>query len=72
VGQAVFLRDGFDLVAQNAAKWRLAGVIWYSFRDPGYSLENCPFCESAGLFDVDGNPKPSWYEYVAETGGVPD
>jgi hypothetical protein len=72
VGQAVFLRDGFDLVAQNAAKWNLAGVIWYSFRDPGYGFENCPFCGSAGLFDVDGNPKPSWFEYVAETGGVPD
>ena len=71
-GQKQLLEQSFDLLEQNAAAWKLAGVVWYSFRDPGYGFEGCPFCESAGLFDVDGNPKPAWFSYVQTTGGSPD
>jgi hypothetical protein len=68
-GQRLLLEQSFQLLEANAAKWKLAGVVWYSFRDPGYGFENCPFCESAGLFDVDGNPKPAWFSFAQRTGG---
>jgi Glycosyl hydrolase catalytic core len=71
-GQRLLLEQSFQLLNQSAAKWKLAGVVWYSFRDPGYGFENCPFCASAGLFDVDGNPKPAWFSYVQATGGSPE
>ena len=71
-GQKLLLEQSFQLLEQNATKWKLAGVVWYSFRDPGYGFEGCPFCESSGLFDVGGNPKPAWPSYVQFTGGSPD
>ena len=71
-GQKQLLEQSFPLLEQNASKWNLAGVVWYSFRDPGYGFEGCPFCESAGLFDVDGAPKPAWFSYVRFTGGSPN
>jgi len=71
-GQRMLLEQSFQLLEQSASKWNLAGVVWYSFRDPGFGFEGCPFCESAGLFDVAGNPKPAWFSFVQETGGSPD
>jgi hypothetical protein len=71
-GQRLMLEESFQLLEDMRNKWNLAGVIWYAFRDPGFPLELCPFCSSAGLFDVDGQPKPSWFSYVQRTGGSPD
>lgn len=70
-GQRILLEQSFQLLEQGASKWKLAGVVWYSFRDPGFGFEGCPFCESAGLFDVNGDPKPAWFSYVQKTGGSP-
>jgi hypothetical protein len=71
-GQKTLLEQSFQLLEQNAAKWKLTGVVWYSLRDPGIEYDNCPFCSSAGLFDVDGNPKPAWPSFVQFTGGSAD
>jgi hypothetical protein len=69
-GQRAMLEEGFALLERMRAPWRLAGVIWYSWRDPGFELDLCPFCSSSGLFDVNGAPKPSWFSYVQRTGGL--
>jgi hypothetical protein len=70
-GQRTLLEQSFDLLESRAGQWKLEGVVWYSWRDPGFDLEQCLFCSSAGLFDVDGNPKPSWSSFVQQTGGSP-
>jgi polysaccharide biosynthesis protein PslG len=69
-GQRMMLDESFQLLEAMRSRWRLAGVIWYSFRDPGFELELCPFCSSSGLFDVNGEPKPSWFSYTQRTGGA--
>jgi hypothetical protein len=69
-GQRLLLEQSFALLESMRARWRLAGVIWYSLRDPGFELDLCPFCSSSGLFDVNGAPKPSWLAYVQRTGGL--
>jgi len=69
-GQRDLLQSSFELMANNAAAWKLAGVIWYAFRDPGIGYEDCPFCSSAGLLEEGGEPKPAWFAYLGFTGGT--
>jgi hypothetical protein len=71
-GQKELLEDSFALLAQRSGRWNLEGVLWYSWRDPGYGYENCPFCSSSGLLKENGNPKPSWNSFVRITGGQPE
>jgi polysaccharide biosynthesis protein PslG len=70
-GQKELLEESFDLLAAGSDSWNLAGVLWYSWRDPGYGYENCPFCSSSGLLKENGNPKPAWHSFVRITGGQP-
>ena len=70
-GQKELLEDSFGLLARSSEAWNLAGVLWYSWRDPGYGYEDCPFCSSSGLLKENGNPKPSWHSFVRITGGQP-
>ena len=71
-GQKELLEQSFSLLAQHSGSWNLAGVLWYSWRDPGYGYENCPFCSSSGLLKENGNAKPSWNSLVRITGGQPE
>jgi hypothetical protein len=68
-GQKELLERSFRLLADRARGWNLAGVLWYSWRDPGYGYEDCSFCSSAGLLRANGNPKPAWSAFVDITGG---
>jgi polysaccharide biosynthesis protein PslG len=68
-GQRDLLQSSFELLAKSIGRWRLAGVLWYAFRDPGVGYENCPFCSSAGLLEEGGEPKPAWYSFLGFTGG---
>lgn len=70
-GQRQLLEQAFDLFKSKRSSWKLAGVSWYAWQDSEMEFELCPFCSSAGLFDVDGNPKPSWFSFVQKTGGTP-
>jgi Glycosyl hydrolase catalytic core/Beta-galactosidase len=69
-GQRDHLISGFELIESNRNQWNLAGVIWYSWRDPGIEYGNCPFCSSSGLLERNGDPKPSWFAYLGFTGGT--
>lgn len=71
-GQRALLEQSFDLLESKRSSWKLAGLVWYAWRDPGMDFELCLFCSSAGLFDVNGDPKPAWFSYVQNTGGSPE
>jgi hypothetical protein len=42
-------------------RWRLAGVDWYAWRDMALPDPHCVFCQFAGLFDREDDPKPAWW-----------
>ena len=65
--QANYLRRSFRLLAANRVRLRIAGVIWYSWRD----LPSDVWFDNTGLFTVDLIPKPAWSAFTALTGGSP-
>jgi polysaccharide biosynthesis protein PslG len=65
--QASYLRKTFGLLAKNRKRMKIAGVVWYSWRDlPGGIWFN-----HTGLFTETLDPKPSWSAFVGLTGGSP-
>jgi hypothetical protein len=65
--QAAYLRKSFNQLAANRKRLKVAGVIWYSWRDlPGGIWFN-----NTGLFTQGLDPKPSWAAFVGLTGGTP-
>jgi GH35 family endo-1,4-beta-xylanase len=65
--QAANVTRSYRLLAKTRKRLKLVGAIWYSWRDlPGRIWFN-----HTGLFDETGNPKPSWYSFVALTRGSP-
>ena len=69
-GQARLLKKSFELFEKQRKKWRIAGVLWYTWRDRNPGGAPCDWCASAGLFRQDGiTPKPAWNQYVRLTGG---
>ena len=69
-GQREMLEQSFNLMTAKHAAWNLQGAMWYSWRDPGISYANCPFCSSSGLLKENGDPKPAWHAFVQATGGT--
>jgi polysaccharide biosynthesis protein PslG len=63
-GQAELLGDAFELLLSQRREWRLEGVVWYAWRDPAQPTPACPWCDSAGLLDAEGDPKPSFERYT--------
>jgi hypothetical protein len=59
-GQASFLRRAYGLLLRDRARWHIAGVDWYAWRDMSAADPHCVFCEYAGLFDAGGKAKPAW------------
>jgi hypothetical protein len=64
--QAAYLTRTFELAAQERQRLGIAGVIWYSLNDVPGSV----WPAHCGLFDLNGQPKPSWDALVALTGGA--
>jgi hypothetical protein len=65
--QASYLRKTFGILAANRKRMKIAGVVWYSWRDlPGGIWFN-----HTGLFTQTLDPKPSWNAFVGLTGGSP-
>lgn len=67
-GQAAFLRRAFAFLIDHRRRWRLSGVAWYSWQD-GPNDRHCVFCQYAGLFDITGEPKPSWWAFRRASSG---
>jgi hypothetical protein len=68
-GQARELDEAMAMLVANRARWRVAGVWWFSWTDLRH---NCQFCDSAGLLTENREAKPAWYRFNAWTGGDPD
>jgi hypothetical protein len=65
--QASYVRQMFQLMAKNRRRLKIAGVVWYSWRDlPGGIWFN-----HTGLFTQGYGPKPAWKAFVGLTGGSP-
>jgi hypothetical protein len=68
-GQAANLQASFGILQANAARFGIAGVLWYSLVDG--SATNAYWLNRTGLFEPNGTPKPSWFSFVGFTGGQP-
>jgi hypothetical protein len=62
-GQAEFLRAAFRRLLEMRRRWRIAGVDWFTWRDQSNLDPTCSFCQGAGLFGLNGKPKPAWWAY---------
>jgi polysaccharide biosynthesis protein PslG len=65
--QASYLRQTFNLLAANRKRFKVAGVIWYSWRDTGGGI----WFQHTGLFTAAFDPKPAWSAFTGLTGGTP-
>jgi hypothetical protein len=62
-GQASFLTRAFSLLLRERHRWHIAGIDWFTWQDSVTPNPYCSFCQGAGLFDVEGQAKPSWTAY---------
>lgn len=62
-GQAQRLRRSFRTLLANRRKWRLEGIVWFTFRDADVPEPDCKWCGTTGLFDVDRKAKPAWRQF---------
>lgn len=67
--QAELLGEVYRTLIERRREWRLEGALWYTWRDPANAPPNCSWCPSAGLFDRDLDPKPSWDAFTEVAGG---
>jgi polysaccharide biosynthesis protein PslG len=61
--QARLLRSSLELLSREREDWKVRGIIWFAWKD-SQAEGVCEFCRSAGLFSVDGEPKPAWYSFI--------
>lgn len=71
-GQARFLKAVYRLLLSKHRRWHLAGAYWFTWQDIPIADPYCIFCQYAGLFDVDGKPKPAWWAFrqIVHSNGV--
>ena len=63
--QAAYLRKTYGMMAANRGRYKIAGVIWYSWRD----IPGGIWFQHTGLFTADLDPKPAWSAFTRLTGG---
>jgi hypothetical protein len=71
-GQKRLLRKSFNLLLDKRGKWKIRRILWFAWRDPGDGEDVvggvCNWCGSAGLFDGNLDPKPSFDQFKRFTG----
>jgi hypothetical protein len=69
--QAQRLTATYGLLERDAARLGIAGALWFSFTD--HSTPGGPdfWTDRAGLFRLNGKPKPAWYAFARVAGGTP-
>jgi hypothetical protein len=68
--QARRLTQSYRLLIRNANRLGIASADWFSFADkdsPGPDF----WIDRAGLFRLNGTPKPAWYAFTRVAGGTP-
>jgi hypothetical protein len=46
---------------RRAGDWDLRAAYWYAWRDTQTGNAVCGWCGEAGLLDLNGDPKPSYF-----------
>lgn len=69
--QAQRLSATYRLLRKNAKKLRLRKALWFAFRDYDEPGDADYWTARMGLFDLNGNPRPSWLAYARSAGGRP-
>jgi polysaccharide biosynthesis protein PslG len=70
-GQAEMLLGAFQLLEAKREEWNVARALWYAWRDPPAGQPACSWCQTAGLLDAAGNPRPAWSAFAKLSGGTP-
>jgi hypothetical protein len=65
--QAAYLSRTFKLLAAKRVLYRIAGGVWFSWRD----VSGRAWFNHTGLFTEDLVPKPAWYAFAGVAGGSP-
>ncbi len=65
-GQAKLLKKSFRLLERKKGVWKIKGATWFAWQDNAAGA--CTFCPSAGLFEADRDPKPSWTAFQEVAG----
>jgi hypothetical protein len=68
--QASKLSRTYSLFQRHAGSLGIAAALWFSYTDfdePGTDF----WTARAGLFNLDGSPKPAWSAYAQVAGGTP-
>ena len=69
--QADNLTEALTWFKDNKASYKIGSVAWYFWQDVSQPIigTKVNWDSHAGLFDVNGQPKPSWYAFLRITGG---
>ncbi len=70
-GQKKLLVRSFRMLNAHRREWNIAGVNWFSWRDPTNPASVCQFCQSSGMFTRHLSPKPAWKAFTTFSGGHP-
>jgi hypothetical protein len=69
-GQAKKLTRTYGLFQRKAGSLGIARALWFSYTD--HNTTGPPFwTDRAGLFTLDGKPKPAWFAFARAAGGTP-
>ncbi len=71
--QAAKLTRTYHLLAAKAGALGIARALWFSYTDSITRKKSSPdfLLGRAGLFRLNGKPKPSWYAFARVAGGTP-
>jgi hypothetical protein len=68
--QAAKLTKAYRLLGQNADGLGIASALWFTYYDNARKGRDS-FLDRAGLFNLRGRPKPSWFAFARAAGGTP-
>jgi hypothetical protein len=57
--QAAYAESSWKILFANRRRWNLRGAFWFTWRDIPAAVTRCDFCDSNGLLDLNGYPKPA-------------
>jgi polysaccharide biosynthesis protein PslG len=69
--QAHRLTTTFGLLRGNAGSLNIAHAFWFSYTDHDTPGGPDFWTDRAGLFRLNGRPKPAWYAFTKVAGGTP-
>jgi polysaccharide biosynthesis protein PslG len=69
--QAQRLSATYGLLERNAKALGIASALWFSFTDHNTPGGPDFWTDRAGLFRLNGTPKPAWYAFARVAGGRP-